>query len=137
MQSRKKPFVLCNLILVIEFIFLNIYPAGLSRFSLYVFFFIFSICASSVVILGFTMIKELFPVEMAGTSTGMVNLFPFLGGAVFMPLLGRVLDSYPKSAAGGYSLEAYSRLLLILLGAAVISLICTFLMQETFKPKGS
>jgi sugar phosphate permease len=80
------------------------------------------------------MIKELFPVEMAGTSTGMVNLFPFLGGAVFMPLLGRVLDAYPKSAAGGYSLEAYSMLLLILLGAAVISLICTFLMQETFNP---
>ena len=134
MKSRKKPFILCNLILVIELVFLNVYPAGLSRISLYVFFFIFSICASSVVIFGFTMIKELFPVEMAGTSTGMVNLFPFLGGAVFMPLLGWVLDAYPKSAAGGYSLEAYSRLLLILLGAGVISLICTFLMKETFNP---
>lgn len=134
MKSRKKPFILCNLILVIGFVFLNIFPSGLSRVSLYIFFFIFSICASSVVIFGFTMIKELFPVEMAGTSTGMVNLFPFLGGAVFMPLLGWVLDAYPKSAAGGYSLEAYSMLLLILLGAAVISLVCTFLMKETFNP---
>ena len=133
MKSRKKPFVLCNLALVIELAFLSIYPAGLPRIALYIFFFVFSICASSVVIFGFTIIKELFPVEIAGTSTGMVNLFPFLGGAIFMPLLGRVLDAYPKSNTGGYSLEAYSMLILILLGAAVLSLICTLLTKETYQ----
>jgi sugar phosphate permease len=135
MKSRKKPFVLCNLVLVIELLFLKIYPAGLPMIVLHIFFFVFSICASSVVIFGFTIIKELFPVEIAGTSTGMVNLFPFLGGAVFMPLLGRVLDAYPKSDTGGYSLEAYSMLIFILLGAAVLSLICTFLTKETFQDK--
>jgi sugar phosphate permease len=132
MKSRKKPFILCTFLLVIVMAFLNIFPADLSRPVLCLVFFIFSICASSVVIFGFTNIKELFPVEIAGTSTGMVNLFPFLGGAVFMPLLGRVLDAYPKTAAGGYSLAAYKMLLLILLGASVVSLICTFLMKETF-----
>jgi len=137
MKSRKKPFVLCNLVLVIELVFLKIYPAGLSRVALFIFFFVFSICASSVVILAFTIIKELFPVEIAGTSTGMVNLFPFLGGAVFMPLLGRVLDAYPRSDAGGYSLDAYSMLILILLGSSVLSLICTLLTKETFPKKGS
>jgi sugar phosphate permease len=133
MKSRKEPLILCNLILVFEFAFLSIYPSGLGRFTLYVFFFIFSICASSSVIVAFTTIKELFPMEIAGTSTGMVNLFPFLGGAVFMPLLGRVLDAYPKTIAGGYSLEAYSMLIYILFGAAVLSLICTFLTKETFR----
>ena len=133
MKSRKKPFILCNLVLVIELAFLSCYPAGLPHITLYILFFIFSICSSSVVIFGFTVIKELFPMEMAGTSTGMVNLFPFLGGAVFMPLLGRVLDAYPKSNTGGYSLEAYSMLLFILLGAAVLSLICTFLTKETYQ----
>ena len=135
MKSRKKPFILCNLVLVIELAFLSIYPAGLPRIALYIFFFVFSICASAVVIFGFTLIKELFPVEIAGTSTGMVNLFPFLGGAIFMPLLGRVLDAYPKSDAGGYSIEAYSMLILILLGSSVLSLICTFLTKETFQDK--
>jgi sugar phosphate permease len=79
------------------------------------------------------MIKELFPTEIAGTSTGLVNLFPFLGGAVFMPLLGRVLDAYPKSSTGEYTLEAYSMLILILLGASIVSLVCTMLTKETFK----
>ncbi|MGA9177609.1 MAG: MFS transporter [Desulfobacterales bacterium] len=135
MKSRKKPFILCNLVLVIELVFLSIYPDGLPWIALYIFFFVFSICASSVVIFGFTIIKELFPVEIAGTSTGMVNLFPFLGGAIFMPLLGRVLDAYPKSDTGGYSIEAYSILIFILLGAAVLSLVCTFLTKETFPDK--
>jgi len=132
MKSRKKPFILCAFLLVIELVFLNFFPTGLPISVLCILFFIFSICASSVVIFGFTMIKELFPVEIVGTSTGLVNLFPFLGGAVFMPLLGRVLDAYPKTAAGGYSLEGYKMLLLILLGASVISFICTLLMKETY-----
>ena len=132
MRSRKKPFMLCALLLVIELVFLNLFPTGLAPGILGILFFIFSICASSVVIIGFTSIKELFPMEMAGTSTGLVNLFPFLGGAVFMPLLGRVLDAYPKTAAGGYSLAGYKMLLLILLGASVVSLICTFLIKETY-----
>ena len=135
MKSRKKPFILCNLVLVIELLFLSIYPTGLPHITLYILFFIFSICSSSVVIFGFTIIKELFPMEIAGTSTGMVNLFPFLGGAVFMPFLGRVLDAYPKSDTGGYSLEAYSMLIIILLGASVLSLICTFLTKETYQDK--
>jgi len=133
MKSRKKPFMLCNLILVTELLILSIYPSGLPRMTLYILFFVFSVCSSSVVILGFTIIKELFPTEIAGTSTGFVNLFPFLGGAVFMPLLGRVLDAYPKSPSGGYSLEAYSMLIFILLGASVLSLICTLLTKETFQ----
>jgi sugar phosphate permease len=132
MKSRKKPLILCNLILVVEFAFLSIFPSSLPHFALYGLFFIFSICASSVVIVAFTTVKELFPVEIAGTSTGMVNLFPFLGGAVFMPVLGRVLDAYPKSDAGGYAIEAYSMLIYILLGAALLSLICTFFTKETY-----
>ena len=83
--------------------------------------------------MGFTATKELFPVEIAGTSVGTVNLFPFLGGAVFMPLLGRVLDYYPTVSANGFSLEGYRKVLLILLMAALISLLCTFLMKETYK----
>ena len=132
MKSRKKPFIFCAFLLVVDLAFLYLFPAGNSRIVLSIFFFIFSICASSVVIFGFTMIKELFPVEIAGTSTGLVNIFPFLGGAVFMPLLGRVLDAYPKTTAGGYSLASYKMLLLVLLVASVVSLICTLLMKETF-----
>ena len=131
-KSRKKPFIICGVLLVAQLIFLNLFPTGLGKPVLLIFFFIFSICASSIVIVGFTMAKELFPVEIAGTSVGTVNLFPFLGGAVFMPLLGRILDAYPLAASGGYSMEGYATLLLVLLIASIIALLCTFFMKETF-----
>jgi len=133
LKSRKKPFIICNLILVMELVFLYVFPAGMPKFVLYIWFFIFAISASAIVVVGFTMTKELFPVEIAGTSVGTVNLFPFLGGAVFMPFLGKVLDSYSKTEVGGYSTEAYTSVFLILLISSVISLICTLFMKETYK----
>jgi hypothetical protein len=48
-----------------------------------------------------------------------------------MPILGKVLDAYPKSTAG-YSVDAYSTIFLILLGTSLAALVCTFLMKETF-----
>lgn len=132
LRSRKKVFISCTTILTCLFVFLNLYPGGLPLYRLYIIFFVFSVCSSAIVIMAFTTIKELFPVEIAGTSVGAVNLFPFLGGAVFMPLMGRVLDLYPKTDKGAYSFEAYSALLLILLAASVLALLCTFLMKETY-----
>lgn len=133
LKSRKKPFIICTSVLVGEFLLLNLFPDGIPATALSLLFFIFSVASSAIVIVAFTTVKELFPVEIAGTSVGTVNLFPFLGGAVFMPFLGRVLDAYPKTDAGGYSLEAYQTLLLILLGASIAALICTFFMKETYK----
>jgi sugar phosphate permease len=134
LKSRKKTFILCTSSLVVLLLFLNIFPAGLPRAILYLWFFLFSVSASAIVIMAFTTTKELFPVEIAGTSVGTVNFFPFFGGAVFMPLLGRVLDAYPKNAAGGYPVAGYHMVLVILLLASLISLACTFVMKETYRP---
>ncbi|MDZ7761248.1 MAG: MFS transporter [Desulfovermiculus sp.] len=131
LKSRKKVIVLCSSILVLEFIFLCIFPANLPHAALYALFFIFSLCSSSIVAIGFTTTKELFPVHIAGTSVGLVNFFPFLGGAVFMPILGRVLDLYPQTE-GQYSLAGYSMILFILLGAAIATWICALFMKETY-----
>jgi len=131
LKSRKKVFVFCTSGLVFVLLFFSVFPSGLPHTTLYVLFFLFAIFASSIVAIGFTTTKELFPVEIAGTSVGTVNLFPFLGGAIFMPILGKVLDAYPKSTAG-YSVDAYSTIFLILLGTSLAALVCTFLMKETF-----
>ncbi len=133
LKSRKKLFLLCTSILAVQLLLLYIFPASLPTPMIYVFFFIFSICSSAIVVIGFTTTKELFPVEIAGTSVGTVNLFPFLGGAVFMPLLGKILDAYPLTKEGGYALEGYTTLILILFISSIIALSCVFLMKETFK----
>jgi len=114
------------------FAIVSIFPVGLPHPVLFVWFFLFSVCSSGIVIMGFTSAKELFPVEMAGTSVGAVNLFPFLGGAVFMPLLGRVLDRYTLADGNAYGVDGYAMVLRILLVAAIFALACTLLMKETY-----
>ena len=133
LKSRKKPFMICTGILSCLLLCLYLVPSGLPKPALYAVFFVLSVTASSIVVVGFTTTKELFPVEIAGTSVGTVNLFPFLGGAVFMPFLGWILDLYPKTEAGGYALEGYSALLLVLLISSVLAFFCTFFMKETWK----
>jgi sugar phosphate permease len=132
LRSRKKTFILCTSLLVALLLFLYTFPAGLPRIVLAIWFFLFSVASSAIVVMAFTTTKELFPVEMAGTAVGMVNFFPFFGGAVFMPLLGHVLDGYPKTAAG-YPVDAYHMVLAILLLASLVSLACTFMMKETYR----
>ena len=133
LKSRKKLFILCGSALAVVFLVLYLYPDSLTKGILALLFFLISVCSSAIVVLGFTTTKELFPLAIAGTSVGTVNLFPFLGGAVYMPLLGRVLDSYPRLETGAYSLQAYSMLLLLLFFSSLLALGCAFFMKETFR----
>ncbi|MBM3300414.1 MAG: MFS transporter [Deltaproteobacteria bacterium] len=136
LRSRKKVLMLFSAIVVALMLLLNIFPAGLSLLALYAFMLAFSISSSAIVVIGFTTTKELFPVEIAGTSVGTVNLFPFLGGAVAQPILGWILDSYPRTASGAYSLEGYQALILVLLAASITAFACTFFVKETFPIPG-
>ncbi|MBA7475043.1 hypothetical protein ES707_10407 [subsurface metagenome] len=103
---------------------------GLSVFFLYGLFFLLGIFASGIVVIGFAAAKELFPAQIAGTSTGMVNLFPFAGGALFQPVIGLVLD-YSGKLDNIYSIEAYRISFVGFLLAAILALISVLFMRET------
>jgi sugar phosphate permease len=123
---------LASALLLADVLLLNLFPSGLPRSFLYPVFFVLTVSSAAILVIGFTAAKELFPLEIAGTSVGTVNLFPFLGGAIFQPVLGWILDAYPGAVSGEYSLEGYRVILLILLIGACICLINTFMMKETF-----
>ena len=59
-----------------------------------------------------TATKELFPIEMAGISVGMVNIFPFLGGMISQPLIGSLLDLM-RGPAGAQPVKAYQTVFLL------------------------
>lgn len=130
-KSRKKTLVISTAGLVCLMLFLYFYNSGLPEIFLYMFIFLFAITSSAIVVIGFTTTKELFPVEIAGTSVGTINLFPFLGGAIFQPMMGRILDSYARTDPGVYPLEAYSAMIMALLAASVCALLATFFVKET------
>lgn len=131
-RSRKKLLVGCAVTMTLELAVVYIFPCGLPMTALAVFFFLFSVSSSSVVVVAFTAAKELFPLDIAGTCLGTLNLFPFLGGAAAMPLLGRLLDAYGGNPGLGYPVEAYRAMLLALLAAGLVTTGCTFFMKETY-----
>jgi sugar phosphate permease len=91
--------------------------------------------SSAIVVIGFTTNKELFPVQMAGTATGIVNLFPFAGGAIFQPILGAVLEHYGRTG-GNFRLIGYEKAFLILFICALVAMGATFFMRETLARDG-
>ena len=87
--------------------------------------------ASAIVVIGFTTTKELFPVQIAGTATGLVNLFPFAGGAIFQPFTGYLLER-SGSVNGAFTLAGYQQMFNSLLISACIAMLACCFIKETF-----
>ena len=66
--------------------------------------------------------KELFPISISGTIMTMVNFFSMAGAAIFMPLLGKVIGSFPR-VGHVYPAEAYHLAFLICFLGMVASVI--------------
>jgi sugar phosphate permease len=133
LKSRKRTLILCMSVLTVLLLIATLLPAGLPRAALVAWFFLFSVCSSAVVVVAFTTAKELFPVEIAGTSIGVVNFFPFFGGAVYQPVLGAILDAYGKTPADQYPVAAYRTVMLVLLLSSLAALACSILLKDTYR----
>ncbi len=129
-HSRKKVIVLSAVMTLVLSLPLAFFTAGMSRPLLYLLCFLLGLFTSAVVVVAFASAKELFPIEIAGTSVGLVNLFPFLGGAVAPPILGAILE-YQTKVHAGYSAAAYSRAFMLYVFLAVIALVAALFVRET------
>jgi len=90
------------------------------------------IFASAVVVIGFTNARELFPARIAGTALGLVNLFPFAGGAFMQPLLGSILESHKKSVSE-FTLTGYQNAFFMLFLSALAALAASIFLKETYR----
>jgi MFS family permease len=88
----------------------------------YAFLFFFMGFFSSFGIVAYSHIKDLFPIAISGTVTAWVNFFSMAGAAVFMPVLGRVIQAFHNSN-GSYPAEAYHLSFFICFFCMTISLI--------------
>lgn len=131
-SARKPVMVGGAFIYFLSWLPLALRPGGLSVALLYLLSFLIGVFGSAIVIVAFTANKELFPKEIAGTSTGLVNIFPFAGGAVFPPVMGYIMDKVGR-VGGAYPVEAYQRAFLFCLLAALAAFLSVCFMKETLK----
>jgi sugar phosphate permease len=69
-------------------------------------------------------------VSIAGTALGLVNIFPFTGGALFQIFLGYILERSGKTG-DAFTLAGYEQAFLSLLGCAVLALVFGLFTKET------
>lgn len=134
LMSRKKVLVSTSILNSICWLFMLIFYNNLSILGLYIVFFVMGITISSVGTIAIVATKELFPPEIAGTSMGTMNIFPFIGGIMFQPLMGYVLDKAGK-IQGMYQPSAYKLMLWIFFITSLLSLISIMFSKETLKKK--
>jgi sugar phosphate permease len=77
---------------------------------------------SSFGMLVYSHAKELFPITIAGTVLAGTNFFTMAGAAVFMPALGKIIESFPR-VDHAYPSEAYHLSFLICFLGMIVSLI--------------
>lgn len=129
-KGRKAVLVLSSFVLLCLTALLAFHTDQLPLPGLYLICLGLGIFSSAIVVIGFTTTKELFPLQIAGTSTGLVNIFPFAGGAVFQPLLGHLLESHGR-VEGAFTLAGYEQAFLILFVCGLIAFLASLCLQET------
>jgi sugar phosphate permease len=98
--------------------------------AIYILFFCFFVTGGAIGPVVATVSKELFPIAIAGTSVGIVNLFPFAGATFFQILIGAVLTAQSHGNPT-YSALGYKYMFLICLSGATLSLATAIIMKET------
>jgi MFS family permease len=93
-----------------------------------IFFFIGFFCGFGMLI--YSHAKDLFPTSISGTVMTYVNFFTMAGAAVFMPVLGKIIESFPR-IGNSYPAEAYHLSFLIcFLGMAASVIFYAFSKKE-------
>ncbi len=134
LHSRKLAIILSSLVTLMLTGILLTCTDSLSTPALASICFLFGAFSAASVVVGFSAVKELYPITMAGTVIGLVNLFPFAGGAVFQPLIGWVLEHNGRTAVG-FTVEGYQQAFLLLVGCSIAALVGALAMQETIGRK--
>ena len=136
LHSRKKVIVLGQILALFVFIPLAFFTGNFPKGTLYIWCFAYSFVLSGMAAVGYSSVKELFPQQISGTATGLMNIFPFAGAALGQPLIGWYLDSF-GSIDGRYSADAYSAVFKVCLIAILGALVASTLVKETHPKESS
>jgi MFS family permease len=132
--GRKSVLMSCSLALAVVCGLMSWFVDRMTLPVLYIMFFCLFLTGGSAGPIFAAVSKELFPISISGTSVGTVNLFPFIGAAIFQVTIGAVLTA-GSHAQGQYTVVSFRYMFLICLTGALVSLAASFFMKETLQKK--
>ena len=104
LKARKPILVGSSMIMLVIVASLAFYTGRFSTAGLYLLCLSMGIFGNAVVVIGFTTTKELFPVQIAGTATGLINLFAGLSNTVYQER-GGTFTTPADTASGQVSIR--------------------------------
>jgi len=128
--GRKTVLIGCSALLLLAALTLCLFMTRLNLAGLYVLFFCIFAAGGAAGTIQAAVSKELFPMEIAGTAMGCVNIFPFFGGAFFQILVGTFFTG-EETGVRSAALNAYQKMFLVYCAGALLSLAAACLMRET------
>lgn len=132
-QRRCLPIILGSVIAVVLMTIL-LYGPPLSLTQIYFLLFIFGLL-SSVQILVFSICREVTHIKIAGTAIALTNMIVMVGGNVFQPVIGKLLDmEWTGTMLGGariYTPHAYQFALSIIPIGILLAIGLMFFIRET------
>ncbi len=132
--GRKPVLMGCSLLMMTVSGLMALHVNTLPIPALYILFFCLFLAGGPIGTVVATVSKELFPIEISGTSVGTVNIFPFLGGAVLQVVIGAALTAGNPGQAI-YNAESFRTMFFILFAVATLSFAASFLLKETLPPR--
>lgn len=134
LKGRKPTLILASVVIVAMTALLAFFTEGLSLAVIGALCFGFGVFGSAVAVIGFTSARELFPGRIAGTCFGLLNLFPFAGGALLQPLMGSILENRGRISQA-FTAAGYREAFLVLFLSALTALAASLFVKETIGGK--
>lgn len=135
--ARRKPMIITAIISLALFLFI-VYGPSFGFVTYLVLFFVLGFITAGQVI-GYPAAQESNPNELLGSALGFISIIILGTPGLLQPLVGYLMSiEWGGKVSHGvmiYSIHAYDVGLLVLVVGFVISILCAFLMRETFGEK--
>ena len=133
-KRRVLPITVAS-ILALIFVCIFLYVPNLSLVNLHIVLFAFGL-TTSVQIISFAICHEVTHIKIAATAIALTNMIVMVGGNVFQPVVGKLLDLQWKGTmldgARVYSPHAFKMALSVLPICLALAIILSFFLRETY-----
>lgn len=137
LKTRRGLLIVGPLLSALAYAPILIWP-DLSNVIRFISLFLFGLFAS-VEVICFVIARDSLPLKFAATGIGVINLLVMLGGMIFQPLVGLMLDwRWHGRAVDGirmYGVNDYRRALVLIPIGLILASLAAFLIKDNFKGK--
>lgn len=133
LRSRKKVLLISFAISFLMMLMITLKPQGLPVAAFYAMFVLIGLVSHPITAIFATCANEMFPKNVNGAATGLINTFSFIGGGLAQIFMGRFLDWYSGGGNGVYDVKTYAASFLLLTVAMAVSFALTLPVKEPYR----